>query len=80
MSDTHAEDAARSTYRLQLDAKAGFDFDQAAALCGYLAELGVTHLYASPYLQAEPGSTHGYDVVDPAASTRSWAAPPATSA
>ena len=33
-------------------------------VAGYLARLGVTHLYASPYLQAAPGSTHGYDVVD----------------
>lgn len=30
----------------------------------YLARLGVTHLYCSPYLQAAPGSRHGYDVVD----------------
>ncbi len=34
-------------------------------LSGYLAELGVSHLYASPVLQAAPGSPHGYDVVDP---------------
>ncbi len=44
---------------------AGFDFDAAAAQAGYLAELGVSHLYLSPVLQAVPGSTHGYDVVDP---------------
>ncbi len=44
---------------------AGFDFDAAAAQAGYLAELGVSHLYLSPILQAAPGSTHGYDVVDP---------------
>jgi (1->4)-alpha-D-glucan 1-alpha-D-glucosylmutase len=42
----------------------GFTFDEAAALADYVAELGVTHLYCSPYLQAEAGSTHGYDVVD----------------
>jgi (1->4)-alpha-D-glucan 1-alpha-D-glucosylmutase len=53
----------RCTYRLQLHA--GFDFDAAAAVTDYLASLGVSHLYASPYLQAAPGSTHGYDVVDP---------------
>ncbi|MGH9166117.1 MAG: malto-oligosyltrehalose synthase, partial [Acidimicrobiales bacterium] len=52
----------RSTYRVQLNA--AFGFDDAAALAGYLADLGVSHLYASPYLQAAPGSTHGYDVVD----------------
>ena len=31
---------------------------------GYFAELGVSHLYLSPVLQAQSGSTHGYDVVD----------------
>jgi (1->4)-alpha-D-glucan 1-alpha-D-glucosylmutase len=52
-----------STYRLQL--YPGFGFDEAAAVCGYLKKLGVTHIYCSPYLQAAPGSKHGYDVVDP---------------
>jgi (1->4)-alpha-D-glucan 1-alpha-D-glucosylmutase len=52
-----------STYRVQL--RAEFGFAAAAAIADYLAELGVSHLYASPYLQAAPGSTHGYDVVDP---------------
>ncbi len=51
-----------ATYRVQLHA--GFTFDDAAAITGYLAALGVSHLYCSPYLQAAPGSTHGYDVVD----------------
>ena len=51
-----------ATYRVQLHA--GFTFDDAAAVAGYLAELGVSHLYCSPYLQAAEGSTHGYDVVD----------------
>ncbi len=50
------------TYRVQLHA--GFTFDDAAAVAGYLAGLGVSHLYCSPFLQAAPGSTHGYDVVD----------------
>ncbi|MCZ7525998.1 MAG: malto-oligosyltrehalose synthase [Acidimicrobiia bacterium] len=54
---------ARATYRLQLHA--GFDLDAAAALSGYLADLGVSHAYLSPVGQAVPGSTHGYDVVDP---------------
>ena len=31
----------------------------------YARDLGVSHLYLSPVLQARPGSTHGYDVVDP---------------
>jgi (1->4)-alpha-D-glucan 1-alpha-D-glucosylmutase len=52
----------RATYRVQLHA--GFTFDDAAAIVDYLADLGVTHLYCSPFLQAAPGSTHGYDVVD----------------
>jgi (1->4)-alpha-D-glucan 1-alpha-D-glucosylmutase len=51
-----------ATYRVQLHA--GFRFDDAAAITGYLARLGVSHLYCSPYLQAAEGSTHGYDVVD----------------
>ena len=52
-----------ATYRLQLHA--GFGFDQAAAIVPYLQALGISHLYASPFLQARAGSTHGYDVVDP---------------
>lgn len=51
-----------ATYRLQL--RPGFGFDHAAALCEYLANLGVSHAYFSPYLQAAAGSTHGYDVID----------------
>ena len=51
-----------ATYRVQL--RPGFGFDEVAAISGYLADLGITHLYASPYLQAAPASTHGYDVVD----------------
>jgi (1->4)-alpha-D-glucan 1-alpha-D-glucosylmutase len=55
-------DVPRATYRVQLHA--GFGFDQVAAIAPYLAALGVTHVYCSPYLQAAAGSTHGYDVVD----------------
>jgi (1->4)-alpha-D-glucan 1-alpha-D-glucosylmutase len=55
----------RATYRLQFNKD--FGFDQAAALAPYLGALGVSHLYASPYLKARPGSTHGYDIVDHAA-------------
>ena len=51
-----------STYRLQLNA--AFTFGDAAGVAAYLKELGVSHLYCSPYLQAAPGSMHGYDVVD----------------
>jgi (1->4)-alpha-D-glucan 1-alpha-D-glucosylmutase len=52
----------QATYRVQLHG--GFGFDQAAELASYLAALGVSHFYSSPYLQAARGSTHGYDVVD----------------
>jgi (1->4)-alpha-D-glucan 1-alpha-D-glucosylmutase len=54
--------APRATYRLQLHA--GFDLDAAAAIVPYLDALGVSHVYCSPILQAAPGSSHGYDVVD----------------
>ncbi|WP_270410356.1 malto-oligosyltrehalose synthase [Brachybacterium paraconglomeratum] len=63
---TGAQPAVRrvptSTYRLQLHA--GFTADDAAEIVPYLARLGVGHLFCSPVLQAAPGSTHGYDVVD----------------
>ena len=52
----------RSTYRVQLNR--GFTFRQAAEIVPYLRELGVGDLYASPYLQARPGSVHGYDITD----------------
>ncbi len=52
----------RATYRIQLHQ--GFGFDDAAGIVPYLADLGVSHLYCSPFLQAAAGSTHGYDVVD----------------
>lgn len=51
-----------ATYRLQLTKD--FGFDAAAELVPYLKRLGVTHLYASPFLKARPGSMHGYDIVD----------------
>jgi (1->4)-alpha-D-glucan 1-alpha-D-glucosylmutase len=50
----------RATYRLQLHA--GFGFADARAAVPYLAELGISHCYASPYLKARPGSQHGYDI------------------
>jgi (1->4)-alpha-D-glucan 1-alpha-D-glucosylmutase len=51
-----------STYRIQLHK--GFTFDDASSIAAYLSALGITHVYSSPYLQAAPGSMHGYDVVD----------------
>jgi (1->4)-alpha-D-glucan 1-alpha-D-glucosylmutase len=55
--------AFRALYRLQLGPD--LDFAGARRLVPYLRELGVSHLYLSPSLQARPGSTHGYDVIDP---------------
>ena len=52
----------RATYRVQLHRE--FTFADAAALVPYLARLGVSHVYCSPYLRARPGSPHGYDIVD----------------
>src|ERR1700757_2813279 len=51
-----------ATYRLQLTAD--FNFEKAAGVTPYLKQLGITHLYASPFMKARKGSTHGYDVVD----------------
>lgn len=52
----------RATYRLQLTR--AFTFHDATQIVDYLADLGVSDAYASPILQARPGSTHGYDVTD----------------
>ncbi len=52
-----------ATYRIQL--RSGIGFRQVEKILVYLKELGISHLYFSPYLQAMPESTHGYDVVDP---------------
>lgn len=51
-----------ATYRIQV--QPGFTFADTAGRVPYLAALGVTHLHLSPVLEAVPGSTHGYDVVD----------------
>lgn len=52
-----------STYRLQL--RPDFTLNDAADTVDYLARLGADAVYTSPLLAAAPGSTHGYDVVDP---------------
>src|SRR5687768_3499293 len=62
MQQTHRP--LRATYRLQLHGE--FTLAAARAIIPYLARLGISHVYASPILAARPGSTHGYDVVDPA--------------
>ncbi len=53
----------RATARLQLHQH--FTLDDAAQTVDYYAALGISHLYLSPILTARPGSTHGYDIVDP---------------
>ena len=53
----------RATYRIQFNPS--FDFQQAQAVIPYLAQLGISTLYASPIFKARQGSPHGYDVVDP---------------
>lgn len=52
-----------ASYRIQLSDR--FGFVAARELIPYLEALGVSHVYCSPYLAARPGSTHGYDLVDP---------------
>ena len=54
--------AIRATYRLQFNRQ--FTFRDASDLVPYFADLGISHIYASPIMEARPGSTHGYDIVD----------------
>ena len=54
--------APSATYRLQFNRE--FTFLNAAAIVPYLAALGISHCYASPYLRARAGSMHGYDIID----------------
>ena len=51
-----------ATYRIQFHND--FTFRDGASLAGYLRDLGVSHVYASPIMQATAGSMHGYDVTD----------------
>src|SRR4051812_3328604 len=51
-----------STYRVQFNA--GFRFENARRLVGYLHALGISHIYSSPILKARTGSQHGYDITD----------------
>src|SRR5215471_17119173 len=52
----------RATYRLQFHRQ--FTFLDARELVPYLAALGISHIYASPIMEARPGSSHGYDIID----------------
>lgn len=51
-----------ATYRRQVSAK--LTFAEASSDAAYLADLGISHVYASPIFKARPGSEHGYDVCD----------------
>src|ERR1700755_869814 len=70
MTDTSREldtprpgpDIPRATYRVQLNK--AFTFKDVTGIIPYLATLGVSHVYCSPYFKARSGSMHGYDVVD----------------
>ncbi|MFH1837053.1 MAG: malto-oligosyltrehalose synthase [Candidatus Omnitrophota bacterium] len=53
----------RATYRIQLTPS--FGFDDGVKIGPYLACLGISHFYSSPVFMSVPGSSHGYDVVDP---------------
>ncbi|WP_028632313.1 malto-oligosyltrehalose synthase [Pseudomonas parafulva] len=53
------------TATLRLQFHSDFTLDHALPLVPYFAQLGISHLYASPLLKARAGSRHGYDVVDP---------------
>lgn len=55
-------DVPTATYRLQFNKN--FTFANATRLIPYLKELGISHVYASSYLKARPGSAHGYDITD----------------
>src|SRR5690606_22892674 len=59
----HSEAPWLATYRLQIHKD--FPLDAAADILPYLRDLGISHVYLSPCLQAAPGSLHGYDVADP---------------
>ena len=51
-----------STYRLQFHS--GFRLEDARQLVSYLHDLGISHLYSSPFLEARAGSRHGYDIIN----------------
>ncbi len=52
-----------ATYRIQFNHS--FGFRESGKILSYLADLGISDIYASPIFRARKGSTHGYDVVDP---------------
>src|SRR5207245_3451321 len=50
----------RATYRLQLGPD--LTFDDVAALVPYLAALGISDCYISPFFEASSNRSHGYHV------------------
>jgi (1->4)-alpha-D-glucan 1-alpha-D-glucosylmutase len=61
-SVTAIPEVPTATYRLQFNKD--FTFADATRLVPYLKSLGISHVYASSYLKARPGSAHGYDITD----------------
>ncbi len=62
MSDGAGARVPLATYRLQLGP--GLTFDDAAALVPYLAALGISDCYTSPFFETASDNSHGYDVSD----------------
>ena len=62
MTGSDVSDTPLATYRLQF--RKEFTFRDARDLVSYLADLGISHVYASPFLKARAGSSHGYDIID----------------
>lgn len=59
---THRTNIPTATYRIQFNKE--FRFTHGTAIVPYLSELGISHVYASPFFRARPGSMHGYDIID----------------
>ncbi len=62
MTDRPVAKIPSAIYRLQFNSR--FTFRDATNIVGYLHDLGITDIYASPYFKAKKGSLHGYDIVD----------------
>jgi (1->4)-alpha-D-glucan 1-alpha-D-glucosylmutase len=62
MADRPVAKIPGATYRLQFSSR--FTFQDATNIIGYLHDLGMSDIYASPYFKAKKGSLHGYDIVD----------------
>ncbi len=54
-----------ATYRLQFHKD--FTFKDFEKILPYLKDMGVSTIYASPIFHSTPGSTHGYDTLNPLA-------------